>query len=300
MNRKWPLLFPLIAIAFSFCFYVKETFEPKIGFVLTPDQVLSLPSLPLVPETPWKEEYTIAQGFYHNLELYQAITAFKRAKILCTTPDASLRLCYDILFCYYLAQKYDEVITTFENSALTKATSQFPLYHDLLILLFESYMRLGLEGKASKILSLLPSQEAQTLSLWAALSQGDLSNLPQEGALQSLLHTFENQKKSVFLTQLLNTLLPGTGYLYLHQPQSSLTSFFLNGSFIWAACHSFLKRSFAAGLIFTSVEMGWYYGGIYGGGEEANYYNKRVYETLARAYMTSHQLFPFYLLHYGI
>ena len=38
--------------------------------------------------------------------------------------------------------------------------------------------------------------------------------------------------------------------------------------------------------------MGWYFGGIYGAGEEAKFYNEKIYEKAASPYMTEEKIFP--------
>jgi hypothetical protein len=43
---------------------------------------------------------------------------------------------------------------------------------------------------------------------------------------------------------------------------------------------------------FTSIEAGWYFGGIYGAGQEAKFYNERLYERLATPMMNEKPLFP--------
>jgi len=45
-----------------------------------------------------------------------------------------------------------------------------------------------------------------------------------------------------------------------------------------------------------SFEAGWYFGGIYGAGEEAKYYNERVYEKEANALLNEKKLFPVLML----
>lgn len=308
MNKKWTYLCFLIALAISFSFYVKESFTPKISYIISSYELERLPSLsPPSLEGPCSQEFRIGQGFYHELDLYRAITAFKTALILSDKESSQAidQLHYSVIFCYYLAFKYEEVISTFENSPLIKAEESLPFYHDLLVILFESYTKMGLSTKAERILSLIKHYFPSTYSklfLWERLSSADFEALAnmQGPSLQSFLKQYASMKKSPLTTQLLNTFLPGSGYLYLGQYQSALTSFFLNGTFIWAAWHNFIRKSIAAGLIFSSIEMGWYYGGVYGGGDEANFFNKRVYETLAKPYMAHEKLFPILLLQKGI
>ena len=52
-------------------------------------------------------------------------------------------------------------------------------------------------------------------------------------------------------------------------------------------------------MIFAGFEMGWYFGGIYGAGEEAKFYNERVYEAYATPMMNQRKLFPALSLQYA-
>jgi len=55
----------------------------------------------------------------------------------------------------------------------------------------------------------------------------------------------------------------------------------------------------AAGIITTSFEAGWYFGGIYGAGESAKLYNERLYEKAVYPAMNRHSLFPVLMLKFG-
>ncbi|MGH2611943.1 MAG: tetratricopeptide repeat protein, partial [Rhabdochlamydiaceae bacterium] len=99
--------------------------------------------------------------------------------------------------------------------------------------------------------------------------------------------------------QLLNSFVPGAGYFYLGQTQSGITALLLNGLFIWASVYFFQHGNIAAGTIFTSVEAGWYFGGIYGAGQEAKLYNERLYERQATPIMNENRYFPILMLKYG-
>ena len=87
--------------------------------------------------------------------------------------------------------------------------------------------------------------------------------------------------------------------MYIGQKKSALTAFLLNSLFIAAAYEFFHHGHVAAGIITTSFEAGWYFGGIYGAGEEAKYYNERVYEQDATAILNDTKLFPVLMIQYG-
>ncbi|MFI5334670.1 MAG: hypothetical protein ACHQT8_05860 [Chlamydiales bacterium] len=147
---------------------------------------------------------------------------------------------------------------------------------------------------------------AEKIELSSAMKRADLLLLekraqekPKEDFLKPLLACYELEKKSIGKARAFNMVLPGAGYLYLGQKKSALTAALLNGLFIAAAVHCFQHRHLAAGIIFTSFEAGWYFGGIYGAGQEAKYYNERLYEQKAAPLMNQKGLFPVFMLKYG-
>ncbi len=298
------------------CYRVSDDIEPKINYAVQDRYLKSLPS-PFPPLTErekqqdWGREYIIALGFAHQLDLYQAITAFKRAEFLVPQEmqERRLEVQYEILLCYFLAKKYTDVTYTFERSNLDSVDSNFPAYHDLLVILYDSYKENGDDEKAARVFKLIQDENAENadkLSLSSAFERADIpalkayaDNHPQANYIKPFLAAYEEEKKSVSKAQALNAVLPGSGYLYLGQQKSALTAVLLNGLFIAAAVHFFQHKHVAAGVIFTSFEAGWYFGGIYGAGEEAKYYNERVYEQKASPLMNQKGLFPVFMLKYG-
>jgi len=305
----------LLLLALSSCYRVPDTIEPKVDYAMQDQYLLRLPSpfSPLTEEEQqqdWAKEYRIALGFAHELDLYQAITAFKRSSYLIPSanPSRKLEIEYEIFLCYYIGKKYAEVIYTFEHSGLCHVQPSFPAFKDLLIILFDCYTQLKEEEKADKILQYLQTQSPQTaegLTLSKDLRKATISSIetfstkPQYSYLQPFLSYYEINKKSVQTTQLLNTFLPGAGYFYLGQRQSAITAFLLNGLFIGASYYFFHRGNIPAGVIFAGAEAGWYFGGIYGAGLEAKFYNERLYEQYATPMMNERGLFPAFMIQYG-
>lgn len=307
-------IFFILAIAGS-CQRVPDKIEPTMSYAVQDKYLLSLPSpfAPLSEEEKaqdWGREMQIGFGFAHQLDLYQAITAFKRAEFLipASETERSLEIQYEILLCYYLGKKWNDVIYVFDHSPLRRVNDSFPALHDLLLIMYEAYNQEKMEDKAQWTLRLIQQyypEEAQRLYLSNALTQGDIptvkafADASPQPYLKSFLADYEAQKKSVGKAQFLNAIVPGAGYLYLGQNQSAATAFFLNGLFIAASTYFFLDGNIAAGVIFTSFEAGWYFGGIYGGGLEAKAYNERLYETMATPMMNRERLFPALMLNYA-
>lgn len=295
------------------CYHASDDTLPKLSIAVQDRYLQQLPSAfkPLTLQEKsqdWGKEYQVGLGFAHELDLYQAMTAFKRASFLIPPQETErkLELSYSILLCYYLAGKYGEVAYTYEHSDLRYVNGTFPAYQDMQIILYDTYLRLDQTNKSDRLLQTMASSDPATeekLSLSGTLVQRDIPTLRavygNNPDIAQLLHTYDAHKKSVGTAQALNAFIPGSGYLYLGQTQSAVTAFLLNGLFIWSSVYCFQKGNVAAGAILASFEAGWYFGGIYGAGQEAKFYNERVYESIASPMMNEKRLFPILMLHYA-
>lgn len=298
-------------LCLSSCFRVGDELEPQVNYAVQDRYLRSLPSP--FPELnhqelsqDWGREDKVALGFARELDLYQAITAFKRASFLLPPghEERQLQIDYDILLCYYLGQKYADAIYTFDKSPLRFTPPTFTPYHDLLVILYDSNLHQHNEEQSDALLGYISKhypETGQKLTYSKILAQGDIPALERldHPEINSLLDQYRNEKKSTRTAQTLNAILPGAGYLYVGQKQSALTAFLLNGLFIWASVYFFQHGNTAAGAIFTSIEAGWYFGGIYGAGQEAKLYNERIYERLVTPMMNEKGYFPILMLKYG-
>ncbi len=299
----------------SGCYRVPDRIDPRVSYQLQDQHFDALSGAfpPLTKEeraSDWGKEYIIARAFAEELDLYRSVSTFKRALILVEDlPERKLEIQYDILLCYFLAKRSDEIIESFEKSDLAHVDQSFFAYHDLLLILYESYREMDDEEKQAKILELMEKSFPATheeLKVSRAIREGDLAMIDSFAAgfqhpsyLDNLVDCYCANKKSVATAQVLNAILPGAGYLYIGQRKSALTAFLLNGLFIAAATQFFLHKHFAAGIITTGFEAGWYFGGIYGAGEEAKYYNERLYERAASSVLNEHKLFPILMLNHA-
>lgn len=309
MRARFLLVF-LLLITLG-CHRTPEKIEPHINYAVQDRYLRQLPS-PFAllsaeeKREPWGQEYQIGIGFAHELELYQAMTSFKRAYFLIPAENAErkLELQYDILLSYYLGRKYDDVIHTYENSELRFIGESFAAAHDLLLILYDSYTHVGQVAKAEQTLEhlrkLFPKTE-EKLVLSTALQTADFSKLSslEDPAVRDILRQYSLEKKSVQQAQTLNALLPGAGYAYIGQKQAAVTAFFLNSLFIAATVHFFHKGHIAAGIATAGFEMGWYVGGIHGVRDEALFYNERVWEKHATPFMNREKLFPAFMLNFA-
>lgn len=220
--------------------------------------------------------------------------------------ERRFEISYAIVQSYYLAGKYQEAINNFEESTLVQVPPTFPPFNDLLLIMYDSYVRVGECEKAESIDALLKLYAPETeekINLSHAIEQGKLrcaTLLPAPGDLHDKTIQFAREycrcAKSVKKAQWLNAILPGAGYAYVGQKQSAVTSFVINALFIAGAYQFFHRGYWAAGGIMTSLEAGWYFGGINGAGLEAKQWNERLYQANAHHYMYENRLFPVFML----
>ena len=266
---------------------------------------------PLSPEekkSEWGKELFIATHLARQQDLFGAATGFKRAQILLNdelpTSPRSAQIEYDLILSYWLANKYAAVIELFENSTITVTPANFVPYDTLLIVLYDSYLKIKEPNKAVTIFNLIQQHSpdlAKRLTLYQELSSANLTALEVDTTpeIQDLMHSYHTHKKSANKARLYNALLPGAGYLYIGQAQSAFTSLLLNALFI-AATYEFAKHGqTAAAIISGGFELGWYVGGIIGGGLAAEQYNSKLYNRLARDVMLRKNLFPILMLDYA-
>jgi tetratricopeptide (TPR) repeat protein len=297
------------------CFPRNAPLEPNITYLPKARDFACRPSAfsPLTQEErreEWARELIIGQAFAAELDLYRAITSFKRAVVLLPLEQLGrrLQLEYEIALCYFIGERYPEALGAIENGNLSLATAAFPAYRELLLILYECYLQTGQPAKAAtawrKLGELDPSFADQAM-LSAALRHGDLPSLryleerrPPEG-LTDLLGQYRRSAKSVGKAQTLNAVLPGLGYWYVGQRQSAITAALLNGLFIFGTYQLFSRGLWPAGIFTGSLELGWYFGGIYGGGEAAHLYNERLYERIVVPQLCQRRLFPVMMLRFS-
>ena len=283
------------------CYRVPDKIEPQFSCPIEERLVQCLPG-PFAPLTlneiseEWGKEYTIGVAFAKELDLYRAITAFKRASILVPPgkTERQLEIQYNILLSYYLGKRYTNVIETFECGPLSRVDNSFAGYHDLLIILFDSYDKVGAPIKAEKIYQLIKTTYPDTA---ARVHEG---HILLQGNIDELSALAKQMPSKEYLTAICdcNAIIPGAGYLYVGQKQSAMTALLLNGAFITAAVLFFKNGNIPAGVITTSFEAGWYFGGIYGAGESAKLYNERLYEQITAPFVERECLYPALRLRY--
>lgn len=256
----------------------------------------------------WGKELKIAISLAREGDLYRSITAFKRARILMPEEekDRYLQAEFSILQCYWQGRHYCEAIETFENSPLHTVSSKFPPFREMLVILFQCYHQTEQDEKAEAVLSLMHKGDPETalrLKIFTALDTGNIytAHVYSKGRedfdeIDRLLQCYCNYAKSVSKAQTLNAILPGAGYYYVGQKKTALTSFLINAAFTTAAYYFYKEGNWGAAVITTSLEFGWYFGGINGAGLAAKEWNERLYEDLGKEVMVQQKYFPILML----
>ncbi len=269
---------------------------PSICLIPTERLVNSWPSPfpPLSPseqKEPWAIELQMGKAFAQELDLFRAITCFKRAGFLNPPISRIQEIDFCLLFAYYLGGKYQEAVIIFETGSISSVDRTFPAFDTLVTTLRECYERIGQCEKAEAILPLMSEPEQQ------ATEQGQqvLTFNPPE----PLKNCYCDLRISPNKVRAMQAILPGAGYLYMGQTRSAITSFLLNGLFIWATVELFQHGHTAWGIFTLSLESGWYFGGINGAGLLAKEHNQQVYNVLGKEYMMKERLFPLLQINYG-
>lgn len=310
---KILLFFGALVFLWSCCSSNKTVIEPLICYVPPQRLIQKLPS-PFPPlsieerRQDWGRQLYLGREFGREMDLYRALTCFKSALFLIpkNNCDRLLEIEYEIFLAYYLGNKYQEAVEAFESSHLITVPETFPALNDMLIMLYDAYIKNDQCERAYRVLGLLGSIDLSTandLLLETAIEKADFPTIIQAAESSShrddvyqFLGDYESQAKSVSKAKFLNAVLPGAGYLYVGQRKAALTSFFINALFIAASYQLFERGYIPAAIITSSLELGWYFGGINGAGLAAREYNERLYECRGRDLLIQDNLFPILMI----
>lgn len=178
--------------------HCNEIIKPQLGYCVHDRYLKSLHSVfePLSKkekETGWGKEYQIASFFAKELDLYQAITAFKRAAIMIDDSLIERRreIDYQIINCYYLGGKYKEATEFFDHSLLANIEPSFKAFHDLLIVLYDSFSILKNDDRMKTVEIAMQTYYPNTkskLEMSANLLQGNIEKI-HDYAKNTTFHT---------------------------------------------------------------------------------------------------------------
>jgi TolA-binding protein len=258
-------------------------------------------------ELPRYNEANRMYGFAMNLldekEYYRAITEFKR--LVYCYPDHGLaeNSLYQIGMCYYLGERYPEAVAAFDKAKENYPENK-PFHNELNLMIGESHYHNKNYSEAIEtfqdIMMTCPDRElaekAQFMIGWCHIEQYQWKKASLEFSKVTMhrdlsytaryvaeeLNGCHLRYKSPQKAGLLSAIMPGAGQLYCERKRDGLTSFLLNGMFIWGAVESFKKKNESVGTLLLLFELGWYGGNIYSGINNAHRYNLNINERYAQ------------------
>ena len=228
-----------------------------------------------------------------------AITEYRR--FLTYYPDSRDRddAVRSILFCHYQAGQYLAAIHWGQN--ILEYAPRTDDTDDIRFLIGASYFRVGNYPRARDYLDGLTVSSRRELRekslLLTGLSHAQEANwedaehsfarVPIDSEFSSSARQCERlcreginiSPKSPFIAGVL-AIVPGLGYLYDGYGQTALSSFIVNGLFMWGTYEAFHKDHQGLGTILGVLSFGWYAGNIYGSVVSAERRNMRVVDEL--------------------
>lgn len=310
-------LLALLVVTTTACQSLK-THKAPIAYTPNAHEIGALPAAfphepPYAAGDKSHEEQALGCAFAREGDFYRAITAFKRALFLTPTtasPTRQQQIFYQIALAYYLGEKYLDTAKTYSLTPLSQVTPSFIPYEDLAVILYDSYQRMGdHEDQAEYVrhaLAQVNPKKAEDLALYHAILHQDWKSIlqaadatPTRAYFHAIATQYHHKKKSVGKAHILSAILPGSGYWYVGQKKSAVTSFLLNALFLWGTLEFLDHDLYAPAIITAGFEVGWYAGGIYGAGMAAKEHNTQLYEKYCYKMLQQERLFPFLMLHYG-
>lgn len=286
------------------CESIRATAPIPIEYVPQQAEINTLPS-PFTPLSDAEKNNNVERelfcgiGFLKEGDLFQAVTALKRAELFAKDTQSSRlhQIEYSLILAHYLSRHYQEVIDTCAKSTVLKNQKTFCASNELQLMLFDSYLHKGQwKDTAQCIASMPPTQQRLTTNLkkYENYMRCTLEELPED-----VYKAYVTQAKSPNKAALFNALLPGAGYAYTGENSTALTSFLINAIFIAATYEFAHAGQTGAAIISGSMECGWYFGGAYGAYLSAKRHNEHLYQELAKRAIMSEHLFPIMQFSYG-
>lgn len=281
-----------------------QPITPNINYEPKTKTVAELPS-PFKPLTATEKhqddtkELLIGTTLAKEGDLFRACINLKRAEILAkdASSDRLPQIEYSLCLAYYLAQKYDMVIQTFEQSSLKTTLESFVAAREMELMLHDAYLRKMQPQQAEQMVAALEKKyptDTYATQLYDEAMRMQWKKLPAE-----FTETYTQKMVSVRKAKVYNALIPGWGYCYVGQYKTGATAFLLNALFLVATYEFCTHGCPAAGIITAGFECGWYFGGIRGAEEAALRYNRHLYDTMAKSMLVEQKAFPILQFHYG-
>ncbi len=236
-------------------------------------------------------QHSLAYADYlFSVKDYQkAANEYERVLFGCDTTVVRERL----LVAYRLSGQYNQ---SFQQLArLYPTLTQAPTFANeeyiKLLLLTKQYQRTdslltaSILPPGSTIRFKLQSQllRSQWKLAGQTLQQTDSILIPERSDYSRLIYQAEHiRQKSPFIAASLSLLVPGLGKVYTKDWKDGIVSFLFVGILAFQAGRSFNQRGpeSVAGWAYTSVDLGFYLGNVYGSYKSARQFNEKQHRRL--------------------
>lgn len=236
-----------------------------------------------------------ADQLFEQGDYYRAITEYERVVFYYPDAPSANTARYQIALAYQKGEKWSLALERFRALAdrhAGEALGAQALYqlgetyylkkdYNLALDVFDDFLRRYPDNPETDAARIRRGVCYLQLRDWV-LASAEFERLPEGSPARQLSLKLgdgtggnpEIDRKSPALAGSLSAMLPGAGQLYVERPTDALTSFLLNGLFIWGAVESFEHGNYATAGLLTAIESTWYVGNIYNAASSAHKYNR--------------------------
>jgi hypothetical protein len=243
--------------------------------------------------TDFQLEYTLAKNCLHERCLPTTLYSFKKAELLAKEPHELSLAQYGLIFTHFLNKNTLELKQLYLKGVLENLSQQVPYATDAAIMFYSAFKEAQIPFLTFELKTYLDQDPLikSKLDLFEAITADKAQTHPA-------YNTYQDHKKSPLVAGALS-LLPGGGYLYLHQYQSALTAFLLLSCLGWALYTLCQQKQIAGALIVFSIFTGFYWGSIVGSTQSAAFFNQTLYRACFEPILRSEKLYPELNIHYA-
>ncbi len=250
--------------------------------------------------TPYKRKIADA-GFADHLfregEHDRAITEYYRLVYAAADSADKASLLKNIGLCYFHGREYEGYISFLEKHRGYFAPNPV-LLAEMTHYLGKSYYHLNNYQEAISALEwgdhspddLLFSEDQLLLGISYArifdwhmaveklelIEQDSPLKVSSENIIRSLKNVPKLPRKNPVYAGIMSSLIPGAGYLYAGRKGTGVTSFIVNGLFIWTIRDAIIKEQYGLASAAGFLGIGWYIGNIKGSADAARIYNTNI------------------------
>ncbi|MEJ2635620.1 MAG: tetratricopeptide repeat protein [Calditrichia bacterium] len=203
---------------------------------------------------------SIGLCYFHAADYREYISFFDKQRIY-FTPDAILRaeMTHYLGKSYYHLDNYQKAISALEWG---DRSPDDLLFSENQLLLGISYARIFDWQMAVEKLEMIEQDSPLKVS--------------SENIIRSLKNVPKLPRKNPVYAGIMSSIIPGAGYIYSGRKGTGITSFIVNGLFIWAIRDAAVKEQYGLASAAGFLGIGWYIGNIRGSVAAAHVYNANI------------------------